>query len=369
MKIGINLIQYTDIQGIEVFAQNIVREMIALAPDDKFVIFGNQKTASLFAFSGANVRLVVKKFPRLSSLALIVYQQFGLRRAITKERIDVLYCPSIAHPLFSKKTVVTIHDCATQRYPDESRGFLNRVYVFFAFISAKRCARRIVTVSEFSKKEIVSVMRVSDSKIAVVSEGVPKLPDVSAGAIASVRTRFSLPENYFFYIGNTRPRKNIERLILAFARYRVHGGLTELVLAGKIDDSLVNIAALIQKNVLADVVHRIGTFSDEEKVALYRGSRALVFPSLYEGFGLPVLEAQQCGVSVLTSRSSSLPEVAGNGAIFVDPLDVDALADGLADIDTKEDLRREIIVAGYENVKRFSWTMAARRLLAVVRPV
>jgi glycosyltransferase involved in cell wall biosynthesis len=178
------------------------------------------------------------------------------------------------------------------------------------------------------------------------------------------------PYPYVLYVGTIQPRKNLERLVQAFARAlplcEPHLPGLRLVLAGQqgwlAQGTLRQVAAL----GLADRVILPGFVTDQDLPALLSAAEAFAFPSLHEGFGLPVLEAQACGTAVLASSTSSLPEVAGNGALLVDPLDVDALAHGLVQLLTEDSVRGQLVAAGFANLRRFSWDRCARETLAVL---
>lgn len=172
---------------------------------------------------------------------------------------------------------------------------------------------------------------------------------------------------YFFSIGNTRPRKNIGGLLGAFARFsRLQD--YKLVLAGKMDTRFMDVSTEATKLGIASHVIQTDFISDEEKVALYKGAVALAFPSYYEGFGFPVLEAQSLGVPVITSNTSSLPEVGGSqGAVYVDPYNVQSIASAMEKMVADGPLHEELIAAGRENVKRFSWDKTAKETMEVLR--
>lgn len=358
MKIGINLIQYTDITGIEVFAKNLLSSLIKQAPNDEFILFANAESVKIFDFKDDNVKVVIKDFKKLSRINLICYQQFGLLRKFKKEGIDILYCPSVAAPIFYKRKIVTIHDCAALRFKDEA-GLFSRIYLKLVFLSAKYFSLGIVTISDFAKKEIIELLNIPEKKITVISEGTPFLIDIDENILKTVLAKFNLlGQKYFFYISNLRPRKNVSRLLEAWEDFSSQHPDYSLVIAGRNDNYKSN----------SDKVIFPGVVSEEEKVALYKGSIALVFPSLYEGFGLPILEAQKLGIPVISSNSSSLPEVARDGALFFNPNPKDICL-SLEKFIGASFNREDIIGKGYKNIARFSWDKTALYLLDLVRKV
>ena len=360
MKIGINLIQYTDVQGIEVFAKNLLLSLTRQGASHEFIFFVNQESAKIFNIKADNVKIVVKNFKKLSKLNLISYQQFGLIRDLKKEKINLLYCPSTAAPIFYKNKIITIHDCASLRFKDEA-GLISGLYLKLIYFSAKYFSLKVITVSNFAKQEIISLLKIPPEKIVVIFEGAPFLIGVDEKKSALALRKFELiNKKYFFYVGNLRPRKNIPKLLEAWAYFISLHKDYFLVIAGK-NNKQIDEAPYLKDNVLFT-----GVISEEEKTVLYKNSLSLVFPSLYEGFGLPVLEAQSLGIPVITSDISSLPEVAGDGAIFVDPCDYKSISLGLEKIVNSSFLKTELISAGYQNLARFSWDKSALLLLAFI---
>ncbi|MFA5155649.1 MAG: glycosyltransferase family 1 protein [Patescibacteria group bacterium] len=361
MKIGINLIQYTDRQGIEVFAQNLIEHLI-VAPGDEVILFTNQWSQSLIDQRPAAVRVINHDFKKLTRLALIIYQQWRLPRLLRAEKIDVLFCPSLALPLFYRKKVVTIHDLAFWRFREESR-FWSRLFLYPAIWSAKHFSLAIVTVSEFAKQEISRLLRIDSDKISNISEGVPVQYRLNPSKPATAPQPTAKP--YFLYLGNMYPRKNLAGLIMAFKIFSARRPAYSLIIAGKQNSLMPALERLIQELKLDRQVRFTGFIPEEDKGALIQQAVALVLVSRYEGFGLPVLEAQSLGVPVLAARAASLPEVAGDAAILVDPEDIAAIATGLAKLADDQALRLDLIERGYENVKRYSWNDSADRLYRI----
>lgn len=356
MKIGINLIQYTDITGVEVFARNLLSGLIKQAPNDEFILFVNSKSAKIFDFKADNVKIILKDFKKLSRIKLICYQQFGFLRALKREGINILYCPSVAAPIFYKKKIITIHDCAALRFKDEA-GLFSRFYLKLIFLSAKYFSLKIVTVSDFAKQEIIDLLKIPAQKIAVISEGAPFLINIDDNILKTILAKFNLSDKkYFFYISNLRPRKNVSGLLKAWADFSSKHPEYYLVIAGRNNN---------YKSTDAKIIFP-GIVSEEEKVALYKGAIALVFPSLYEGFGLPILEAQELGVPVISSNTSSLPEVAGTGALFFNPHDPKDICSSLEKFINYSFNKEDMINRGYKNLERFSWDKSSLLLLGII---
>lgn len=229
-------------------------------------------------------------------------------------------------------------------------------------------AHHLIAVSQTTATDLQTYYNTAAQKITVIHEAA-NWPQVTWSE-PFVRTRYALPATYALYVGTLQPRKNLARLIQAYHRLRQQQTLTwDLVLAGAGGWESAALLRLVTDLHLDDCVHFLGYMADEALSALYDGARFFCFPSLFEGFGLPVLEAQQHGVPVMTANNSALPEIAGDAALLVDPTDVDAIADAMLQLSQDEALRQRLIAAGYENVKRFSWEKAARETLAVLEKV
>jgi len=363
MKIGLNLIPFTSVQGTEVYIKNILSNVLNIAKDDEFYIFQSERVPSFLKFGNFNnVReVLIKGLARKYSLAF--YQQTDFYRLLKRAKVNILFCPSPAAPLFYKDKIVAIHDCAYDRFT-EFDNLLTRAYFRAMFYGAKYFGKKIVTVSNFCKKEIMELYKVPEGNIEVIYEAAPELPEVTDDFVRRVLAKFKILRPYFLFVGIFRPRKNLLGLIKAFKLFReISGEDYLLVIAGRIDRRFIDMKKAIKENRLeSDII--LTDFATREQVAvLYRKARALCLPCFYEGFGLPVLEAQSMGTPVLTSNTSSLPEIAGKGAYYVNPYDIEDIAQGMKRLACDQAICPGLIKNGFENIKRFSWGKSARQLL------
>ena len=271
-----------------------------------------------------------------------VWYPLVLPRRAREARLDVLHCPTFRGPLRppSCPLVVTVHDLAVLRHP-ETFNLWTRQYSRLCVSRVAQAARLVIAVSEHTKRDVVELLRTREERIRVVPNGVDPIftPDGPAGS-----------GDYVLAVGTLEPRKNLPRLAEATRRLGV-----ELRVAGAPGWGQVE---------LGSGVRRLGRVSDEELVRLYRGARCLAYPSLYEGFGIPIVEAMASGTPVVTSRGGATEEVAGGAAVLVDPRDPAAIAAGIEEAAAR---RQELVRAGLERARAFSWAETARRTADVYR--
>lgn len=296
----------------------------------------------------------------------IFFQAFAMGRRYCQDA--VLLTTDSKCPFFlpkSCKLVPLITDLAVYRMPDvyqRSRVLLWRLQYRYV----RQRADFFLTISEFTQKEMVELWRLPPEKIKVVPCACsPIMRTVTdAGLLENLRKKYQLPEHFVLFVGNFNPRKNLERLLRAFDLVKEQIP-QHLVIAGEQGWKFDKQAAL-ESVCHTDAIHFIGYVPDEDMPALYSAADLFAFPSLYEGFGIPVLEAQACGAPVLTSKCSSLPEVGGEGAFYVDPYDIESISDGIRAVLTDSVLSKNLVRQGLRNVKRFSWESSARRLDEII---
>ncbi len=265
--------------------------------------------------------------------------------------------------LFPGRGVVTIHDLGyhASRFP-QAHPLRQRLYLEFTTRYSARRATLILADSAATRADLVSAYVINPAKIRVVYPGVEGINRASASAIAAVREKYRLPERYLLFLGTLQPRKNLSRLIEAFGRYRMQSGDSGLglVLAGG--------RGWLSESIPTNVpgVQAPGYIPDEDVAPLYSGALALAFPSLYEGFGFPVIEAMRCGAPVLCSNTSSLPELVGEAALTVDPLDSKAIESGIARLVSSPALRADLSARGLIQAARFTWHSAAEATLSAL---
>jgi glycosyltransferase involved in cell wall biosynthesis len=371
MLIGIDASRATVTRrtGTETYSLHLIRGLIRLGQAHRLRLYTNGQPPDELFWTGAapsNAELRSLSFPRL-------WTHLRLSTEMAARPPDLLFVPAHVLPLIHPRhTVVTVHDLGYLRYPEAHKA-VDRRYLDWSTRWNARRATAVLADSAATKADLVRAYGVEPGKIRVVYLGRDEslAPVRDPSALAAARARYGLGERYLFYVGTLQPRKNLARVIEAFARLAgtpAFAGV-QLVLAGKRGWLYDDLSARVERLALQDRVLFPGYIEDTDLPALFTGALAFVFPSLYEGFGIPVLEAGACGVPVITSNTSSLPEVAGDAALLVDPHDVDAIADAMVRLATDEALRADLARRGLENVKRFSWEKCARETLAVLESV
>jgi glycosyltransferase involved in cell wall biosynthesis len=268
-------------------------------------------------------------------------------------------------PLRSAPTVLTVHDLIFRHLPTHHKP-LNRWYLNLTMPLYCRRANHIISVSEHTKRDLIAAYGLVPSKVTVVHEAASShFCPQSSEVIASVRSRYGLPERYLLFVGTVEPRKNLGRLLSAFESAHAEGLADGLVIVGQRGWLYDDFFAQLEKSPVRDRVILPGYVDDRDLPALYAGARVFAFPSVYEGFGLPVLEAMACGVPVAASNASSIPEIGGDAAMYFDPLDVRSMSDALFRLLRDSELQGELRSQGLARAASFSWERAAMETRAV----
>lgn len=364
MKIGIDAsrIARSEKSGTENYSLNLIKALAKIDQENYYVLYFNE-LPSFFEISQPNFASRVIPASRF-------WTQLRLATELVLHPVDLLFVPAHTLPVLKRpgiRTVVTIHDLGAE-YLANYHKYPDRIYLNWATRFAARFSDQIIAVSKATKADLRKRLGTDPRKINVVYEGVNRefYYKRDLAEVEIVRKKYGLRKKYLLFVGTIQPRKNLLRLIEAFAK--THLGL-DLVLAGQTGWLYGEILAAPKKFRIEEKVKFLGFVPSEDLPALYSGATAFVFPSLYEGFGLPILEAMACGLPVLTSNLSSLPEIAGGAALEVDPYKISDIAQGLITITNKTNLRESLIAKGQERVANFSWEKTAQETLAVFEKV
>jgi glycosyltransferase involved in cell wall biosynthesis len=343
--------------GIHWYLHNLLRHLPDADPQIDYTVFlGEGRYAE-----AAGLRRRFSRLPTHNPSVRILWEQLIQPWVTVRIDVHLLHGPAFVGPIVSTcPFVVTIHDLSFLLYPGSFRT-LNRTYLrAFTRLSVQR-ARRVLAVSESTKRDLMQYYHLKPDKIDIVYNGVDShfrpLPE---DQIEGFRSKRGLPERFILFVGTLEPRKNIVRLVEAYARIPQQP-CPPLVLVGGKGWLYDEVFARVEALNLNDRVRFVGYVPAEELAWWYNAATLFVYPSLYEGFGLPPLEAMACGTPVITSATSSLPEVVGDAGLLVDPTDLDALAMAMEQVLTDGALRTEMRAAGLPRARTFSWQRTAQR--------
>lgn len=364
MKIAIDASELANRRedGTQIYLHNALKYISETDQKNQYFLYYQDNPKKLI--KADNFQHIVKPWP-------IYWTQSRLPFLLFKEKPDILFMPIQTLPFLmpaSLKTVVTIHDLAFLMYPETFPTIDRLKHRLFAWHAIKR-ADKIITISESTKKDIIRFYNVKPEKIQIVYHGYdayifrPFQNEKDCAIIEQVKTKYRITKPYILYVGALQPRKNILGLIKAFEIL----GKTDyqLVVAGGkawLYDELFN---YVKQSPLRENIIFTGRFETEELPALLWGSEVFVYPSFYEGFGLPVIEAMACGTPVVTSNTSSLPEVAGDAAVLINPDKPEEIKEAVKKILEDKVWKEKLIQDGFANVARFSWKKCARETLSV----
>ncbi|MBI4276668.1 glycosyltransferase family 4 protein, partial [Candidatus Uhrbacteria bacterium] len=361
----------------------LVKHLLEMDHDNTYVLFFDRAMKDIDAidpasrvFHGRNVVHRFLPFGQYKRWLPFVYTHTLVAAALARERLDVYHTP--AHPIplgYRRPSVVTVHDLLIYEHPEwfpAGRLGGQEFAIQVAVPSSIRRASVVVTPSRATATAVANRFHVEPKKLRVIPEGIVEEP-VEEGSVAHVRTQFGITSPYIFFIGTIEPRKNLVRAIDAFVEYRKrNGGDSAFIIAGgkgwKNDDVF---GAIDRANATlgARAVRYIGVVTHADKCSLIAGAELFLWPSLGEGFGLPLLEAMALGTPVITSNVTSIPEVAGGAALLVDPLDTSAIADVLTRLMQDQNLRDAYQAKGSARSRQFSWEATARATHEVYREV
>ena len=349
--------------GNESYAVNLIEALAEIDQTNLYTLYVTKPAAiDRFADRWSNFK-VRQTLPHTPLVRIPLTLSAELRR----HPVDVLHVQFTAPPFAPCPVVTTIHDLSFEHLPETFKR-RSRAQLRLTVRRTARKAALILTLSEFSRRDIIETYAVDPERIIVTPAAAPAhfKPIVDETELEKIRERYGIGANYLLSLGSIQPRKNLTRLIEAFQwlrKSRPDDKPPHLVIAGKrgwLDDEVFHAA---QQDGLNESVRFIGYVPEADLPALYSGAMCFVYPSYFEGFGLPVLEAMQCGAPVIAGNQTSLPEVAGDAALLFDPFDTRALGEAIARVIDHPDYRAELRVKGLQRAAEFSWIATARLTL------
>jgi glycosyltransferase involved in cell wall biosynthesis len=341
--------------GINWYIYNLLHHLPEVASDIGYTVFMSERRYA----AAPGIRLQVSRLPTGRPPVRILWEQALQPWAVRRAKVDLLHSPAFVSPLVSAcPLVVTVHDLSFLFFPQSFRT-LNRSYLrLFTRLSVRR-ARRVLAVSKSTKRDLVQHYGLSPAKVDVVYNGVDSaFRPLPADQVAAFRRQAGLPDRFMLFVGTLEPRKNVVRLIEAYALLPKER--PPLVLVGGKGWLYDQIFARVEALNLSGQVHFAGYVLAEDLPLWYNAADLFVYPSLYEGFGLPALEAMACGTAVITSTASSLPEVVGEAGMMVNPADTEALATAMEQVLRARDVREQMQAEGLAQAQGFSWAKAAQ---------
>ncbi|HHM20913.1 MAG TPA: glycosyltransferase family 1 protein [Bacteroidetes bacterium] len=361
MKIAVNtrFLLKGKLEGIGFFTREVVKRLVEQHPEHEFIFFFDRPFDPSFIF-GKNVTPVVLFPPARHPLLFLWWFEWSVARELKKRKADVFLSPdnflSLRAPT---RTILVTHDLAHLHLPGQQSFFQKKYYEILSSRFQRR-ADHIVTVSHFTKKDIVEQYGISPEKISVACNGCSgAFGSLSAAERQEVRDRYAGGQPYFLYVGAIHPRKNVHRLIRAFSAFKKATGAPVLLLiAGRFAWKAGGVKSAFERSAFQEDIRFLGYIPDSELPKLMAGAFALTYVSLFEGFGIPILEAMYSDVPVVTSNLSSMPEVAGDAALLVNPYSEKEIAQAMQQLWDNVHLRKRLIATGREQRKKFTWQKA-----------
>jgi len=353
--------------GVGHYTGRLLAHLVQQRPEWEYMLFSNRPFEPLEAELARTLPLAGN-----FGFSRFVWMQLVLPRIIRQRQPDLCHFPNNTAPLcLSRPSVITIHDASLflhSRHHPRSRLLALRLLL----PHVARRATAVITVSHHARQDLMRVLQLPAEKIHVIHEAAPDgfQPLVDPIQRRQLRARYNLPEQFVLFVGTMEPRKNLKRLIRAVAQQRQRGCDTRLVLVGP-NGWLINgsLDEEIETLNLQDAVQNLGYVPQEDLPGIYSLATIFAFPSLYEGFGLPPLEAMACGTPVLTSRDSAMAEICGEAALLVDPQQEEAIADGLACLLADPEQREHLRQLGLARAQQYSWERTARETAVVYEKV
>lgn len=352
-------------EGNATYGRNLIWALVRTADDVEFVLFAANREHAFYRSLHPPARTRTVGVGQGWGIARLAWT---LSRAAAREDVDCLHVQYVTPLRYRGPLVLTVHDLGFLHLPNSFPLGL-RLALRVLVSRSIAAAGRIITVSEFARSDIVARYSVHPSKVVAIPLAAgPSFHPRDGEQTRRVLARYGLRPGFLFSVGRLNRRKNLERILLAHARLRASGvSDAPLVIGGKPDHGFEDVLRRARRSGVGSAVRWMGLIPDDDLPMFYAGAACFVYPSLFEGFGLPVLEAMACGTPVVTSNRTALPELAGDAALLVDPENVDELAAAIARVLADAELAGEMGGRGLERSRRYSWAETARQTLAVYR--
>jgi glycosyltransferase involved in cell wall biosynthesis len=366
MKIGIDIRETANEKtGKGYYAFHLIKALLSLDNENEYVLYSNQEISTYDNFDNATVIIINKKGLFWHKKVLSDAYKEGLKIFIA----PTSYIIPALHNSNKIKVLMTVHDLVAFLFPENH----NKKAIITEKLTLKRAlkkVKKVLSVSKNTKQDLIENFGIKESIIEIIHNAASgSFGIIEKDQCEELRKVMNLPKEFIFSVGTIEPRKNYKSLIEAFAKIKPHHPNTKLVIAGKKGWKSEGIYKMIDELGLKGDIHFLGYVTEDELAKLYNLAKIFAYPSLYEGFGIPPLEAMKCGCPVVTSNISSLPEVVGDAAFLIDPNSVEDIKNALHKLLSTPSLMEELKNKGLEQYKKFSWETSARKLLAIINQV
>lgn len=363
MKIAVNtrFLLKNKIEGIGRVTYELLKRMVINHPEDEFIFFFDRPFDESFIF-GNNVKGVVLSPPARHATLIYYWFQIALPKALKKYQPDVFFSPDNFMTLKTDiKKVIIVHDIAHQHFPDQISFFNRQLYNRLTGPMIQQ-SDRVITVSHYTKNDIIRIYGIPEDKIKVAWNGCDKkFRPIGPNTKRQTQEKYAQGKEYCFYVGAIHPRKNVHRLIEAFDHFKQNSQSDlKLLIAGRYAWQTGPVKSAYENAEFKEDIEFLGRVEDSQLYVLLAAAKMLIYLSIFEGFGLPILEAMNCDVPVICSNVTSLPEVAGEAGILVDPNNVEEVSKAIMSLHEEETLRQKLIEAGKEQRIKFSWDVGAK---------
>lgn len=350
--------------GIGRYNHELIKNLLAIDPKNEYVIFLNATEFPHFKIDNpAKVKKVLADCKHYSWS-----EQTNFLRILKREKLDLMHFTHFNAPiLYRRPFVMTIHDLTLSYFPGKKMtSLMHRLAYQFTIRSNTRRAKQILAVSQNTKQDLIKLLKINPEKITVTYEGTdPKFKVLPENEILKTKAKYKLNQPFLLYTGVWRDHKNVVGLIQAYSELIQTKKIDlDLVITGKDDPSYKEVPDLVAKLKLTNRIKFVGLVPEKDLIALYNLAEIYVFPSFYEGFGLPPLESMACGTPVCASNTSCIPEVCGTkNAVFFNPYDTKEMSAKIGELLENKDLQKKLIVNGFKRIQDFSWEKMARETL------
>ena len=369
MRVAINtrLLIENKLDGIGRFTFETLKVLTKNNPKVEFHFIFDRPFSSDFIFSN-NIIPHILSPPTRHPLLWYIWFEFQLPRLLKKINADIFFSPDGFIPTNCQlPTVTVIHDINFEHNPN-SLPFLHSLFYRTFFKKYAKLGDEIITVSNFSKEDIAKTYNINPKKIHVIYNGVSNLfRTISKDKKNLIKKKYSSGTDFFMFIGSLHKRKNMKNLLLSFEEYKKTNGKLKLLVVGETKWTDQEVKNIYQNMSFKEDVILLGRINDEQLADILASAHALCFISMFEGFGLPIVEAMKCSVPVITSNTSCMPEIAQDSAIIIDPNNIDEIKNAMSQIDTDKLTRKELIKKGNLRVKNFDWEVSGNKIWEIIK--